>query len=334
MTSRSVRHGLLGLALSAAILGSWGCRPGAERSPQGPPLELTLAVMRVPYSGLIAIAAEKGYFREAGVEVKELSYPSGRRALEAVTRGEAEMATVSSMAFAAEALRDPSVRILASIGTTTGARIVARRDRGIREPSDLIGKRVGYSAGTESEYLLFAFLLTEGIPLESVRTVDLPPGRQAEAVMSGEVDAVSAFEIHAFEAAKILGNIIVPLDRQTDVSFHWLLAVREPYLRSPEPAERLLKALKRAEDFLQKNEEEARKILESRWGFDPMLLETSFRRNRLEVSFKQAVVSSLINYFAWHMRRAGNPGNPPDVLEYMHMGILEKVSPESVTVFR
>jgi ABC-type nitrate/sulfonate/bicarbonate transport system substrate-binding protein len=175
------------------ILTSWGCESAVERPPEVP-LKLSLSVSPSTYSGLIAVADEKGYFKEAGLDVALDFQASGRGALDAVCRGKAQVATVADIAFSARASKEHSIRIFASIGTTVGSQIIARRDRNIQNPCDLKGKRVGFSANTVSDYFLYAFFMTEGIPLKNVTAVNLPPAQQVEAIVKGDVDAVSAFE--------------------------------------------------------------------------------------------------------------------------------------------
>ncbi len=154
---------LIGL-LSMVMLVAVACQPGAGNSPAGPPLRLSLALQPAPYSGLIAIAAEKGFFKEAGLEVSLIPYPSGKKALEAVCLGQAQVATVADIAFAARAVADPSIRVLASIGASVGSQLIARKDRNIQHPADLRGKKVGFSAETTSDYFLYAFMMTEYHP--------------------------------------------------------------------------------------------------------------------------------------------------------------------------
>lgn len=316
------------------ILVSCGCRPGAERLSAAPPFELTLAVFPAPYSGLIAVADEKGYFREEGLDVSLALHPSGREALEAVIRGEAEVATTADVAFAVKALREPSIRVLASIGTSIGSQIVARRDRKIRMPSDLKGKVIGYTPNTISDYFLYAFLLTENIPPDKVRVVKIPAGRQAEAVVNGDVDAVSAFEGFAYEAKGRLGENGVYWDSQNNLAYKWLLASTERVIASPEPLKRLLKALLKAEEFARADEEETRRIVARKWGFDPEFLRHCWPRTRLHVFFSQTIVTSLQMYSRWEMRTRGKSGDPPDVMTWLHPGILDEVAPKTVTLFR
>lgn len=323
-----------GFLLSFVILVSWGCQPGGEKTPEGPPLKLSLAVSPATYSGLIAIADEKGYFKEEGLDVEMNLYPSGREALDAVCRGEAQAATVADIAFSSKALEEPSIRVLASIGTTVGSQIVARRDRGIQKPSDLKGKRVGFSSNTVSDYFLYAFLMTENIPLKDITAVDIPAGRQVEAIVNGDVDAVSAFEIFAFEAKERLRENALSWDSQNNLGYHWFLVAKEIFTRSPESLRRLLKALIKAEEFIRANEKESMSILVRKWGFDPAYLRESWPRTRLNVSFGQSIVTSLQNYTGWQMSKEGKAEDPPDVLNYLHTGVLDEVAPKLVTIFR
>ena len=55
--------------LLAVVLAAAGCQQKAEREIQTAPLKLTLAAQPAPYSALIAVADEKGFFKQAGVEV-------------------------------------------------------------------------------------------------------------------------------------------------------------------------------------------------------------------------------------------------------------------------
>jgi NitT/TauT family transport system substrate-binding protein len=334
MTSSAYKTGLPKVLLLIVILVSWGCEPGAERAPEGPALELSLAVSPATYSGLIAVADDKGYFKEAGLDVSVDLHPSGREALDAVCRGEAHVATVADIAFSAKALKQPSIRVLASIGTSVGSRIVARRDRNIQNPSDLKGKRVGFSSDTVSDYFLYAFLMTENISPKDITAVDIPPARQVEALVDGKVDAVSAFELFSFEAKERLGENAVSWDSQNNLAYHWILAAEESLTRSPEPLKRLLKALIRAEEFALANEEETKRIIARKWGLDPAFLQDIWPQTRLSVSFGQSIVTSLRNYTRWQMTKKGQSEDPPEVLDYLHTGILDEVAPRLVTIFR
>lgn len=320
---------LLGLGLVAA-----GYRFGEGQNQDAADLKITLAVSRVASSALIAIADERGFFKEEGLDVTIDIYPSGRDAMEAMSAGKAQLATVADIALAAKIHEQPLLRVLASIGTTIGSRIVARKDRHIALPVDLIGKKIGYSKGTVSEYFLSTFLLTENIPVDDVQKVDIPPSRQVEALVSGEVDAVSAFENYAYEAGNLLGEKALSWHSQNNLAYHWLLVTRKDLAPSSETLVRMLRALIKAEDYARGNMALVTTIIARRWGADPAYLRTIWTQNRLTVSFGQSIVTSLENFELWQQQTQGISGETVDVLEYLDPSILEKVAPAKIGIYR
>lgn len=321
-------------AMLLAVLFISGGYPAVAQQVPSAALKLSLATQAAPYSGLVLIAAEKGYYQEAGLEVTLTLYPSGKDAMEAMCAGKVQVATVSDIAFAALAFKEPDLRVLASIGTTTGSQIIARKDRGIRKPADLRGKRVGFTAHTTSDYFLFTFLVIENVPQEEITFVDIPADRQIEALASGEVDAVSAFEIFAFGAKRRLGGNAVHWDIQNNLAFHWLLMTKAGLLDRPEPLRRLLRALIKAEEFARANDEETIDLVSRKWGFAPEFLQEAWPKTRLHVTFGQSVVTSLKSYTVWQSGKNDDPRALPDVLNYLHTDILDEVAPKAVTIFR
>jgi ABC-type nitrate/sulfonate/bicarbonate transport system substrate-binding protein len=195
ISTMATRAAVVRLALAlVVVLAAVGCRPGGKQEGRSGLLQITLAVQPAPYSGLIAVADEKGFFKKAGLEVALKRYPSGLESLRAMMRGEAQIATVADMAFASTMEEDPSLR---AIGTSSGSEIVARKDRNIREPAELKGKRIGYTPGNSSAYFLHTFLLNNLILEKELTMVAVPPAGQVAAIMNGEVDAVAALDVYA-----------------------------------------------------------------------------------------------------------------------------------------
>lgn len=324
----------LSVLLLVAILAAWGCQSRGERDAQGPPVKLSLAVVPFSYSGLIAIADDKGFFRESGLEVSTKEYPSGLAAVEALCRGEAEMATGMDLVFAIKIYDEPSLRAVASIGLSNANEIVARKDRNIHEPRDLKGKRIGISLNTSSEYYLGTFLLINGISASEVTTVNIPPTGIAEALEGGEVDAISSWDINVYNAKKLLGENAVSWPAQNNTEWQWVLAVKESLTRSPEAIKRFLTALIKAEDFLLNHEEEAKKIIMRKWGFDSEFMQQIWDKTRLNVTIDQSLIISLENSSRWKMTKEGKSGDVPNFLNYIYTGALEEIDPRVVRIFK
>lgn len=329
-TTMSTDEAYIWIAISICmVLAATGCRQKAES-----PLQITLATQAGPYSGLIAVADEKDFFEKAGLAVKINLYPSGLDSLKAMMQGKAEVATAADIAFASTMAEDPSLRVIASIGSSMGSQIVARKDRNIHKPADLIGKKIGYSPNTSSHYFLHSFLLTHEISRDALTMVALPPSKQVESIVDGEIDAVSAFDVYAYPARKKLGDDAVAWNAQNNLDYHWLLVTRESKTRSPEAIARLLRAFILAETFVVNHSEETRSIIARKWDIDPDCIRELWNQTRLSVSFNQSVITSLQNYVKWRMGTEGRTSDLPDILSYLDTSPLEGLDPRLVTIFR
>ncbi|MBT8338618.1 MAG: ABC transporter substrate-binding protein [Desulfatitalea sp.] len=309
-------------------------RSGAESKPETPPLKLKVGVYPTTYTRLIAVADAKGFFGACGLDVKIRKYPSGTSALEAVIRGEVEIATVVDFRFAWRMLAAPRIRAVASTGEVFESRIVARRDRGIRLPADLKGKRIGFVPNTISEYALHAFLLENGIDLREVHPMPVRLLEQSEAVVDGRVDAVSAFVTFAFNAVDGLGVNGVAWDSRFHTVYNALLVVKEGMVASPEAIPLFLKALLMAEAFSLAFPEEAKRIVMEDWEFSRTVIDQFWDKTRVTVSLNQSLVVSLNLYVKWLMQKNQIKGDPPDVLSFIDTNPLDRIDPLRVTIFR
>ncbi|MEN6441589.1 MAG: ABC transporter substrate-binding protein [Syntrophobacter sp.] len=315
------------------LMAAFGCENSGRQS-QSAPLKLKVAVYPTTYTRLIAIADAKGYFKECGLDIELRKSPSGTSALDAVCRGEVQLGTVVDYAFAWRMLNDTSIRVVASTGEVFESRIIARKDRGIRQPSDLKGRRIGFVPNTISEYSLHCFLLENNISPSEINAEPIPIPRQADAVVEGEVDAVSAFATYSFDAVERLGENCVAWDGQNHVAYNALLAVKEDMKPSSETLTRFLRALVMAEEFQLSHEDEAKSIVMREWGFSREVIRQFWDRTRVRVSLNQPIITCLQIYSKWHMRRSGKIGDPPNVLSFIDTGPLDRIDPARVTIFR
>ena len=323
----------MGLVL-VVLTALWGCQPTTESVPQGPPLKLSLGVAPFPYSGLVAIAAEKGFFKESGLDLSMKDYSFGFATLEALSRGEIQMALGNEFSFAMMINDDPSLRLVASVALVNTNEIVARRDKNIHEPADLKGKRIGYCPNTSSEYYLLSFLLVNKIPLTEVTMVNVPATRLVEAIVNGDVDALSGWDTVVYDAKKRLRENGVAWPAQNNRDWQWILAVKDTMTQSPEPLKRFLRALLKAEDFVLTHRDEAKNIIMRRWGFEPDFIQQAWDKTRLTVTLNQSLITSLESFSKWSRAKEGKGGEGPNFLKYVYPDALAQIDPKAVTIFK
>jgi ABC-type nitrate/sulfonate/bicarbonate transport system substrate-binding protein len=133
--------------------------------------------------------------------------------------------------------------------------VAARKESGINTPADLKGKRIGYFKGSTAQYGLMMALRQQGIRLDQVTLLDMPPAEQLAALANKEIDAAMVWEpwmqrmVHEANAKIIAteGDFGI----YTNVTGY---AARRDWLRdNKETAVRFLRALLTAYDVLQKD---------------------------------------------------------------------------------
>jgi putative hydroxymethylpyrimidine transport system substrate-binding protein len=135
----------------------------------------------------IYVAREKGYFREAGLDVEILSPSDTSDALKLAVAGQVDLAVSyqpQTVIAAAEGLEVKVVGRLVEHPLTT---LLFLKDKGFQAPSDLSGRTIGYTVPGLMDVLMQAFARINGI--EDYRLVNVG-FTIVPALTSGQVDAV------------------------------------------------------------------------------------------------------------------------------------------------
>jgi NitT/TauT family transport system substrate-binding protein len=326
-----MRKRIVILVLSA-LIGALGCTSNREVDTEAIPF--TLGIGGPLYSGLILVAQEKGYFRDVGLDLTINRYQSGLHAADALLRDEVDLSTSSTLVFVAKLPEHDDLRIFATISTADVSEIVARMDRGIASPQDLKGKRIGVTFNTISDYYATTFLKVNAIRPSEVELVDIDPEHMADALVRGEVDAISTWDRYAYEAKQKLDGNAVSWQAQNMRDYHWLVVGREQLSRRTEAVKRFLMALREAELFARKNSDEARKIIMNMAGLDSQYMEQYWDEVKLSVTLGQSLVLAFEDEYRWSRQRQGKTAEVPNLLNYIEVEALEEVSPEAVTLIR
>lgn len=134
-------------------------------------------------------ALEKGYYREAGIDVTFLEATPGIDPLESVLTGQAQYGVGTSSLLLARKNGKPVV-VLAAIFQHSPLVLIARQDgvNGLQGIHDIVGKKIMIEPQSDE---LIAYLKQEGITLD--RVVQLPHSFQPDDLIEGRVDAFSAY---------------------------------------------------------------------------------------------------------------------------------------------
>lgn len=300
-----------------------------------PPRErLVLAGVHLPALGLVSIAQSKGYFEEAGLEVEERRFATGRDAVAALAAGEADVATSFETPIVLRARREPGLVILTTLHTSTrDVRVVARRDRGIRVPSDLAGRRVAAPRGTHAEYFLHALLEYSGVRPQDVHLEDIHPEAAPGALAEGRVDAIAVWTPHAERAVRLLearGAVELETDVYAEIS---VLSTRaDVHTRRRGALVKLVRALSRAERLVQEHPADAFDALRDGFpGVSDAELREAWSRVRPTLGLTHELATFLQDQSDYFRSVGRADAAPLDPSHLFAPGILTEVDREAVT---
>ena len=141
----------------------------------GPVEKITVGTI-AEYSTLVALAQERGYFANNGLQVTTVEHASGGPAFSDLLAGKADVVTAADFVGVLNSFKTENFKIIASIAKVTdGFELVARKDKGIAVPSDLRGKRIGITKKTSGEFWLGTFFVYNNLLAKDITIVDLPP---------------------------------------------------------------------------------------------------------------------------------------------------------------
>jgi len=315
------------------LLGAFGC--GVPDTPSGPPLKLTIAEASQPVFALVYVADARGFLKEAGLDVTFNSFSLGRDALTSVLEGKSDLATVYETPVTQRIYEGRDLAIVSMLHTSARNQgVLARRDRGISGPADLKGKKIGLSLGSGQEYVLSVLLATEGVPPESVTKVQVEPDQYEKLLLGGGIDAVLVFNPLQFSLGRALGERAVMLysDAYTEASM--LVGMREIVAGKRETMTRLLKALVKAQDFVDRNRDEAIRIVAARLAgrFEEAFIREGWNDFAPAAKLDNVLLTTMTLEAQW-MKDSGKFSGPtPDFRKAIFVDYMMAVRPGAVTV--
>lgn len=224
----------------------------------------TLFTTGLPYH----VAKEKGFYREAGLDVEATFTGGGSETVQAVVSGSADVGTETSGPAAVGAFSQGGpIKIVAA--STTGLDLFwfAGANSAIRDETDLAGEKVGYSAtGSASHVGVLALndsLKKRGLAGARPEAVGSPPDNFT-AVKTGQIAAGWAqppFLLRELQDGQL--RVVArgsDLGDYKDISLRVIIANTQWTKQNPETLKRFLEAQSRSWDWIFDNKEEAVKI--------------------------------------------------------------------------
>ncbi len=283
------------------------------------------------------IAFAKNYFAEEGLDAIAQPHAFGKLALDASIEGKADLATVGDTPFVFAVMNGKKITTLAAIEISNrNEAIVARQDRGIAKPSDLLGKKIGVTLGTTSDFFAYSFLRFHGIDEKQVRRIAMNPDDMAEALGTGKVDAVSTWNPYLKQLQNKLGSNGVIFFGETLYTETFCVAATQEYVKkNPETIKKVLRALIKAETFVKQHPEESRRLVAEFTKTDKRILEDTWDVFTFNVALDQGFLVNFEDQTRWVIKnRLATRTDMPNYLDFIYDNALRSVKPVAVRIVR
>jgi ABC-type nitrate/sulfonate/bicarbonate transport system substrate-binding protein len=285
-----------------------------------------------PIAAPVYVAYAKGYFKDEGLNVELVSFPTGKFCLDALIGGKADFATVAETPIMHATFKDQPIRIIATIHRSrNNTYCVGRKDKGVIVPADLKDKIIAVPFGTNAQFALDTFLLKNSLNPKDLTFINLSPPEMNGQVLKGEVAAVVAWQPYIGRCEKALGD--------NGVSFSFDSVYQETYniVTSVSIAEKqneivvkVLKALNRAIDFMKAKPDESIGIVAQRIGMEKSELKQIWPIYNFGLDLKQSLIETMTLQGKWAVKQGHQNGQVPDMRYFVSTTALMEVKPDSI----
>ena len=286
------------LCAIALCIAACGCSR-VDKAPERPPLKL--ATYLWPGSFWIDVAAKKGWFAEAGLNVERINvrhkYFEG---LGDLATGRLDGIGFSQFDLVRHVDAGEDLVGIAALDYSVGAEALIARP-GITHMISLKGKRIALKRGTYMEYLLSIAAEREGLSLSDVILIDREQDDAMADFSARKVDAIMVWEPYVSQALAEGGVSLFSTADFPGLTYSIFTVRREFIDTHPSQVTALIEVWHRAEHFVVEHPEETSEIVAHSFGEPLATVQNLMHRVRvLDVTDNQRAFSYSAGFESLH----------------------------------
>lgn len=302
-----------------------------------PRIDLVLGMPWIPANATTFAAKQLGYFSDEGLDITLRPYPSGKLALAALLDGKTDLAIVAETPIVLAALNGARFSVLATLYESgTNIAMIARLDRGISKPSDLSGRKLGTVFGTNAEFIQDTILALHKIDPDSIVRVNLTPAQSVDALIAGDVDAVTIWAPYSFDLQqRMKSGAAIFSDAEMYTTTYNLVASETLLKQRPEQMRGILVALLKGSAFLRSDTRAAMRAAVQASNLNEQVINTDANPADFTVALNQSLLIAMEDQARWAIKRGLVEASAvPNFLEWIHADALAAVKPDAVSLIR
>jgi NitT/TauT family transport system substrate-binding protein len=174
----------------------------------GPLKQVTLTLdwlFQGPSVGFL-LAQEKGFYREAGLDVDISPGKGSGSTAQLVASKATQIGFSDGFVVGNSVAKGMNIKTIGSIYRRDPAAIMVLADSAIKTPKDLEGKTVAMTAGSGQFLQWPAFVKGAGIDASNIQMVNIDPAGIGPALVSGKVDAIGGYVFSYVPSIEIRGK--------------------------------------------------------------------------------------------------------------------------------
>lgn len=271
---------IIGLIIAVLVVG--GVWYFASQKDKIGPLETTkVTIANLPIvQGLpLYLAIEKGYFKQAGLDVEMVRFEAPNQIVDAILNGQVDFTSPSGamgILGIADFKNPGKIKIYAAAGgddIIQNDAILVKKDSAIKNIQELKGKKLGILPGIQWRTIAQHILQQNNLAADDVTLVELAVGLQAPALVSGEIDALLGVEpTPTIIKAKGIGTELVSMATTKYVAnpfYGGAGAIRTEFAsQNPNTTKKVLEVFQRAIKEINGNPDAARQYLKGNTPLD------------------------------------------------------------------
>ena len=283
---------------------------------------------------LVYIAQQQNYFVQNNLNVTIMNYTSGMAAVNDLSTGKLDIAATAEFPLVTNALNGKNISALACIGKFELQDLIARKDHGINNISDLAGKTIGVPLGTISQFYIGRFLELNNLNLENVWIVNISPTNAMDAIVNGSVDAVIIWQPYAYVIEEHLGSNAVVWSPQSSQALYIVEVANNKWIKeNPNVAQRFIKSLSQAENYYVNNPSKTESMIQKGLNYSDGYMTAVWPNQKISLFLDQSLILALNDEAQWLINNhLTNTTVTPNFINYVYVDGLKSVKPESVNI--
>lgn len=310
-------------ALALALAGCAGSPASVKSQNALAPASASFAVDSFNLGAPIYVAEHNGDFAKQKITATTQTFQSGLDGVNAVIAGQLDFGF--ALDFATVSTASSKLVILGAVDSPGPGYNQMYFGKGISDPKQLAGKKIGVLTGTAQEYLTDKWIAKHGLT-NKVQTVGLP----------GLFEIVSALKTGAIGAAFLYGDGATQAQADKSLTHFggdenlvsgqgvYMVTLRSTFEKKPALIKRVLTALDSSTKYMKAHPDEAGAITAAAEQGDAAAVAASIKADDPALGMSKGQIASLTGIQAFLLKAKKIPANT-DVKASMELGLIRDV---------